>query len=152
MDDMSWKHVVASMALCLAVALLAVCPPASAQSALEGQIAGRMDGTRHPTYAWAWSFAWGFGAGLIGWGGSVLYYATRSPEPSPDRMLALEDKAVEYRLAYLDAYQNAARGKMLIQSAAGGGLGWLTWVAVLSIALASEGPHTYAVPLVRVAW
>ena len=149
---MSALHRFASVVSVVVAFTLVSSSMAFAQSALEGQMDGRRDGQRHETYAWAWSFAWGFFAGLIGWGGSVLYYGTRSPEPDTVDLLALEDKPREYQLAYLDAYEDAARGKMLLQSAVGGGLGWLTWMFVWSAAQSSAAHEGTTVPVVSISW
>lgn len=144
------RRFVAACLACLMVFMLTA--PALAQDAYTARLEGRAAGERHRTSAGIWSFTWSFLFGLIGAGGSVLYYATQTPEPDDLTLLDLANKSSEYRLMYLQAYEEAARKKQTTQAAVGAGLGLLSLILLnAAIGTAATG-DTVHVPAIAVSW
>lgn len=147
------KAVRVATIIILMVAVVAA--PISAQSIAEGYLAGQAAGEEHPTSAGITSFTWGFLFGIIGAGGSFAFYAMQNPQPDNLARIELMDRDAEYLLAYMTAYRDAARRKMVRQSIVGGAAGMLAGWAVataISISAAKDGDAPAAAPVISIAW
>lgn len=141
---------VAAFLACLMVFMLTT--PVWAQDAYTATLEGRAAGSRHRTSAGIWSFTWSFLFGLIGAGGSVLYYAVQTPEPDSLVFSELAGKSSEYRIAYLRAYGEAAKKKQITQSAVGSGLGLLSLILLNAAVGTAATGDTVHVPAIAVSW